>query len=340
MASDLSSSKAQLTEVKELLLRLINPNTVPTPPPNHLPPVYTASAPVPAPVPANPSDHCGDAAHISNEQYVPCRDYSTGPSRDLPSSQEKSHVDPVIRVPVNASAPPPSPAARSISCPSGDTVPLTPNTLLQNFTNKMPIGPAVSTDMSASIGTMSNDVSPHHSIGSTPQTQTTRPIPQSTHAHANVEAAGHDGVTTRGMATAVDTDPVQRPPREKFPLTLLPRLASGALAANIACYVLHPDCGSMIVAEGRSGGSWKSPKQKFGSFCSEGEQMVQIHKINKPGLPLPFIEDRQPFTILDHALVKSSGSSIYVKWPSNMLVKKNKPPVASKARLEITSCKR
>ena len=98
----------------------------------------------------------------------------------------------------------------------------------------------------------------------------------------------------------------------RFDLGMLPRIMSTPLAAKCFCYVLHPDKRDTIVAEGRTGGSWKSHSAKFGSLCSEGEQMVQIHKILVPNLPLIFVEDRQPFTLLEHALMKPSRSSVYI----------------------------
>ncbi|KAG0596445.1 hypothetical protein M758_UG254900 [Ceratodon purpureus] len=137
-----------------------------------------------------------------------------------------------------------------------------------------------------------------------------------------------DGVQTRGMATLVVKEPQVRPPRPRFEYGLMPRITKGAIAVNCLCYVLHPDHADIIVAEGRAGGSWKSPSSKFGSMCAEGEQMVQIHKIIKPNVPLIFIEERQPFTLLEHAVVKPAGSSVYVKWHSKLLRKKptTKPP--------------
>ncbi|KAG0573636.1 hypothetical protein KC19_VG195700 [Ceratodon purpureus] len=105
-------------------------------------------------------------------------------------------------------------------------------------------------------------------------------------------------------------------------------MTSHAITANSPCYILHPDHGNCIVVKGRTGGSWKSPSQKLGSLCKEGEQMVQIHKVNKPNLRLPILEERQPFTDLKHALIKPAGFSVYVKWPTKFLWKK---PRTSKA---------
>ncbi|KAG0595081.1 hypothetical protein M758_UG137600 [Ceratodon purpureus] len=90
------------------------------------------------------------------------------------------------------------------------------------------------------------------------------------------------------------------------------------------CFILHLDKGDTVVAEGRTSGSWKCKSQKLGHLCKDGEKMVQIHKVIVPNLPLIFIEERQPFTLMDHALVKPCRSSVYVKWHSRLLISKKK----------------
>ena len=52
--------------------------------------------------------------------------------------------------------------------------------------------------------------------------------------------------------------------------------------------------------------------------------MVQIHQILVPGLPVIFTKERHALAMLDEALVKPSGSSVYVKWQSCLLWKKKK----------------
>ncbi|KAG0575256.1 hypothetical protein KC19_VG330800 [Ceratodon purpureus] len=226
----------------------------------------------------------------------------------------------------------PHAASTSPSWASGDTIPVTPNTLLQNFSNRMPVGIAVSTEVSASIGTASQEMSPRPSMEYSRPTQshcqpcTGSPSSVTRHTNNNTEVCDvPDGVTTRRMATVAGTEnTTPRQPREKFAIGLLPHICSGAVAVNNPCFILHPDKKDTVVAEGRAGGSWKAPSTKFGHLCTEGQQMVQIHKIIVPNLPLPFIEERQPFTILEHAFVKPSGSNVYVKWSSRLLVKKPK----------------
>ncbi|KAG0575081.1 hypothetical protein KC19_VG316500 [Ceratodon purpureus] len=107
-----------------------------------------------------------------------------------------------------------------------------------------------------------------------------------------------------------------------------------AIAANTSCYVLHPEHGDTIIAEGRIGGSWKSPSGRYGSLCAEGEHMVQLHRIVVSNLPLLFVKQRQPFTLMGHALVKPKGSNVYVRWLSKLLWQKNlKLPHAKTPRI-------
>ena len=323
MASDLSTSKDQLREVKELLLRLINPNTTPTEAVANKTANHTESHSSGGPVQAGELLHrCEPAA-----------------SSHLYSGTQTTHFDtPQHHVPPVWYTAPTAPVALdaievhtgvtlSPSCASGDTVPVTPNSLLQKFTNSMPIGRAVSTDVSHSAGTTSIEVSPHPRNVQSPSSQRQHLAHQTSGEGTHSEPDVQDGVTTRGMAITIVPPPNRREPRQKFQLTLLPRFSSeGPVAVNKLCFILHPEHGNSIVAEGRTGGSWKSHSGKYGSLCSEGEQMVQIHRINKVGVPLIFIEERQPFSILEHAIVKPTGSSVYVIWLTKLLIKKKIDP--------------
>ncbi|KAG0572668.1 hypothetical protein KC19_VG115400 [Ceratodon purpureus] len=225
---------------------------------------------------------------------------------------------------------------------SGETVPMTPSTLLQNFKNRMPIGTAISTDVSASMGTTSNEQSSRPSSFATPCSNIRRqdlrdslstPLQRQANCIADMHSAP-DGVTTRGMTTVADRTTEKRPPRMRFELTLSPRITNHALAANSLCYILHLTCGKTIVAEGRAGGSWKCPSGKYETFCTEGQQMVHVHKIFVPNLPLLHVEDRHHLRTLDEALVKPSGSSVYVKWDTRLLWKRNKIPRAPPSAAE------
>ena len=327
MASDLTSSKEQIKEVKELLLRLINPATPSPPHASPHAPSQTGvhqqlhSSPVravrPLDTPPNgPINEANPATHVHP---------ITVPQHPVEVAGGTPHVIPNCQVGIQTDA------LKSPSWGSGDTVPVTPNTMLQNFTNRMPVGAAVSTEVSASIGTASHDMSPPPSFGNTSMENQGTPDRPSCTALRSLTSTGeledgsttHDGVATRRMTSQGEAEQV-RVPRTRFELTLQPRFTSHALAANSLCYILHPDHGNTVIGEGQTGGSWKCRSGKFGNLCSEGEQMLQIHKVIKTGLPLIFHEQRQPFTTMDQAIVKPSGSSIYVKWQTRLLWSRKK----------------
>ena len=202
----------------------------------------------------------------------------------------------------------------------------------------MPIGVVVSIDVSVSTATTSHGLSPQSGRSDTPRSYAhSEGIAQVSTDPAAAQTDEQGGVTTRGRATSLEKVPQSQGPNPRTDLILHPRSTRDAIAANLLCFILHLDYGSTITAEGRAGGSWKSPSAKLGSLCSEGQQMVQIHKLNKPNIRLPFIEERQPFTLLDHALVKPTGSSVYVKWPTNLLWKKTKTILRHGNPLTVTT---
>ena len=324
MASNLSNSNAQIRDIKELLLKLVNP-TIPLPAthdgptetsnPTNMTCIITTQASAPnCPPPDCPREE--RTAHGSAPSVPACTPGTLGTS--LGRVRQHDGIG-------------------SRSWTSADTVPVTPKTMLQNFRNQMPIGAAVSTDISASIGTTSQEHSPRPPSSLTPasighqhvQVPSPRFSPPATFLSSGENGPAPEGVTTRGMSTYSDVPTLVRPPRLRFENSLLPRITSGAIAANCLVFILHPNCGNTVVAEGRSGSSWKSPKGKFGSLCSEGQQMVQVHKVIVPNLPLIHLEERHSFTTLDQVVVKPSGSSVYVKWDSRLLHRKSKTTQAS-----------
>ncbi|KAG0596126.1 hypothetical protein M758_UG226500 [Ceratodon purpureus] len=105
----------------------------------------------------------------------------------------------------------------------------------------------------------------------------------------------------------------------KFPF----RAGNDAIAVNKLCFVTHPDSGDNVIAEGRTGGSWKARAQKLGNLCGPGEQMVQIHRILIPNMRLVHLKDRQRFLTVDDAVVKPSGSNVFIKWNTRYLHKKS-----------------
>ena len=44
--------------------------------------------------------------------------------------------------------------------------------------------------------------------------------------------------------------------------------------------------------------------------------MVPIHKVHIPGLKVLHVKARHPCTIMDDAVVKTSGSNVFIKWES------------------------
>lgn len=137
--------------------------------------------------------------------------------------------------------------------------------------------------------------------------------------------SGASRINTRQttMSKAVEGT-YRRPSQERIRhgLLMLPRLTRDPIACNKPCYVVHPDFPDKVVAEGKTGGSWKSKTQRFSHLCSQGEQMVQVHTVTNPKYKLMHIEDKQLFTVLGDALVKKSGSSVFMKWDSRYLIRK------------------
>ncbi|KAG0595581.1 hypothetical protein M758_UG178600 [Ceratodon purpureus] len=144
IASDLSSSNEQIREVKELLLRLVNP----------IAPSRASAFGITSTRPSTiePRIHSSSPLHsksLDNSGHDYLHDV-----RDVDHAVRLYPHDHILAAAAPAQVPPDSP-----SWGSGDTLPVTPNTMLQNFSNQMPIGAAVSTDVSASIATTSNDQS-------------------------------------------------------------------------------------------------------------------------------------------------------------------------------------
>lgn len=113
-------------------------------------------------------------------------------------------------------------------------------------------------------------------------------------------------------------DDISLDPAMRFP----PRAGTDAIAVGKLCYLTHPDSGDSVIAEGKTGGSWRAKAQKLGNLCGPGEQMVQIHQVFVTNMRLLHLEDRQPFLTMDEAVVKPTGSNVFVKWNTRYLHKK------------------
>ncbi|KAG0588034.1 hypothetical protein KC19_2G210300 [Ceratodon purpureus] len=127
----------------------------------------------------------------------------------------------------------------------------------------------------------------------------------------------------RGRGLPSEFDSVEDDSSHNIALKFPPRAGNDAIAVNKLCYITHPDSGDTVIAEGKTGGSWKARAQKLGNLCGSGEQMVQVHRILIPNMPLLHVEDRQSFLTVDDAVVKASGSNIFVKWNARYLHKRN-----------------
>ena len=147
---------------------------------------------------------------------------------------------------------------------------------------------------------------------------TTSPVVDSRVSTRSRVGLGTEAVTFEGIGE--DTERTKCAPKEK----------AEAIACSRACWILHPDAGDEIVAEGRAGGSWKCPTQKFGHLCSFGDQMVQVHRLILGNHRLLHSEERNPgFATLKDAIVKPKFSNVYIKWDSRFLIAKptkKKPP--------------
>ncbi|KAG0621730.1 hypothetical protein M758_3G044300 [Ceratodon purpureus] len=207
--------------------------------------------------------------------------------------------------------------AQQPSWMSAETVLLTPNTRMA----------AVSTDVSdQSIANGSVNTSAGPVEGSAPQSNSSAP-PRDEAPSAVTEVITHGDPPTlldphqtipvvqvmatrgRGIPLEVECAGVDRLVHDSS-LQFPPRSGNEAIAVNKFCYITHPDTGDIVVAEGKTGGSWKAKGSRYGNLCNVGEQMVQIHR------------DRQSFRTTSDAVVKANHSNVYVKWDAKYIHKK------------------
>ena len=229
-----------------------------------------------------------------------------------------------------------APDAEQGSWMSGSTVLITPSMGLENpnFPRRRSAS-AVSTDVSDSIQTPSlgsNPCQPILDIYFGPEKNWRSSSREEERVGRNISiepertpaSPTSNRVHTRQQSNA-DVPQERRTARNEERLRcgnlMLPRLSDDPIACNKPCFILHPDFPDAVVAEGKSGGSWKAKTQKLGHLCNKGEQMVQVHKVSQTGCRLLHVEERQSFRILDDAVVKKTGSAIYVKWDTRYLVR-------------------
>ena len=259
---------------------------------------------------------------------------ATPPS--IPEHLTPSVEPPAKHVPPTKLTDPLSPAQPRPSWMSGSTVLITPSMDLRNPNFPRPHSPSViSTSVSHSIRAPSPTAGPIKPFldGYFDRNEDWRGerIPSAVDAGTTAGTEGIPSSPSGGSRVATRQKPTTEaeegtlghPPRERIRhgLLMLPRLTTDPIACNKPVYILHPDFPDKVVAEGKSGGSWKCRTQRLGHLCSQGEQMVQVHSVSEPGCKLMHIEERQPFAVLGDAVVKKFGSSIFVKWNTRYLVR-------------------
>ena len=219
---------------------------------------------------------------------------------------------------------------------SGSTILITPSMDIRNPNVRRRQSPsAVSTDVSDSIcaPSMSTDppqtmmdiyFGPHNSRWQDDRTTSLVGNQSISVAHDPPSSPGNNRVHTRQQSNSDEGDlgrSKRNAERIRHGLMMMPRISNDPIACNKRCYILHPDFPDTVVGEGKSGGSWKCRTQKLGHLCSNGEQMVQVHSVIQGGCKLMHAEERHKFRTLEEALVKTSGSSVYIKWCSRYLVR-------------------
>ncbi|KAG0625678.1 hypothetical protein M758_2G072900 [Ceratodon purpureus] len=219
---------------------------------------------------------------------------------------------------------------------SGSTILITPSMNIRRPDDLHPRSSgAMSTDISDSIRTPSvaeDPLQPFLDVYAGPDTswRASRENGQSRSSPSGCSPAAPPTFTeaprvqTRQQVN-VDTDDDTRRERQveriRHGLMIMPRITDDPVACNKPCYILHPDLPDVVVADGKTGGSWKAKTLKFGHLCNKGEQMVQVHQIRVPKCRLLHVEEKQAFSTLDDALVKSRGSNVFIKWSSKHLVR-------------------
>lgn len=124
---------------------------------------------------------------------------------------------------------------------------------------------------------------------------------------------------TKDLNRLTECEPTTRASHER---EWMPRNSEDPIACNKLCLVLHPQHVGVVVAEGVTGGSWRSKTMKFGALCAKGEQMVQIHRVLVTNVPVMHCGDRFGFSSIDEAVVSPSCKKTYIRWASNYLLKK------------------
>lgn len=91
------------------------------------------------------------------------------------------------------------------------------------------------------------------------------------------------------------------------------------LCQNRQCWVLHFEHPGVVVAQGKSGRSWRTRNKTNNGVqeCDEGEQLVQVTRVFLSGVPIMNVNDMNDITVLDDAL---STPTAFLKWSNAHLV--------------------
>jgi hypothetical protein len=122
----------------------------------------------------------------------------------------------------------------------------------------------------------------------------------------------------RGRKRAMS--PTSALPTGRIARTPLPGICTPPIAYSTTVQILHPGHEGEV-ARGKVGASWKNTKGLLGPLCEPGQQMVQVHRIVIPGVPLMFIEDRHHAMTLDGAVTPPGHKPLYIKWDTRYMRK-------------------
>lgn len=99
---------------------------------------------------------------------------------------------------------------------------------------------------------------------------------------------------------------------------MTPRRSNEPVPANKFVWLLHPCYENSVVAQGKSGVSWKS-KSKLAANLTIGEQLVQVHRVFMKNVPALCHVTGDPFKIVEDALPTPNGRNKYLIWDTRFL---------------------
>jgi hypothetical protein len=122
----------------------------------------------------------------------------------------------------------------------------------------------------------------------------------------------------RGRKRAMS--PTSALPTGRLARSLVPSICTPPIAYLTIVQILHPGHEGEV-ARGKVGAIWKNTKGLLGPLCEPRQQIVQVHRIVIPGVPLMFIEDCHHATTLDGAVTPPGQKPLYIKWDTRYMRK-------------------